>query len=239
MDVEALHKIGYGLYVVCSRDGNRRSGQIANTVFQVTSEPPQIAVAINKKNLTHELIQKSGAFGVSILSRETPMSFIGKFGFKSSREVDKFASVDMREGELGMPLVLDYALAYIEAKVTGSADVGTHTIFIGKVADATVLREGEPMTYAYYHLVKGGKEPETAPVYRKEEPAEKSGAGAKTAPAGSGRYECLVCGYVYDPKKGDPQGGIAPGTPFDELPDSWVCPVCGADKSQFKQIYKS
>ena len=48
------------------------------------------------------------------------------------------------------------------------------------------------------------------------------------------KYVCSVCGYVYDPDEGDPQSGIEPGTPFEELPDDWVCPVCGADKSAFK-----
>jgi rubredoxin len=48
------------------------------------------------------------------------------------------------------------------------------------------------------------------------------------------KYVCSVCGYVYDPNEGDPQSGIEPGTPFEELPDDWVCPVCGADKSAFE-----
>ncbi|MDD4986644.1 MAG: rubredoxin [Dehalococcoidales bacterium] len=50
------------------------------------------------------------------------------------------------------------------------------------------------------------------------------------------KYECTVCGYVYDPELGDPEGDIAPGTPFDELPDDWVCPVCGAGKSDFEKL---
>ena len=50
------------------------------------------------------------------------------------------------------------------------------------------------------------------------------------------KYECTICGYVYDPELGDPEGDIAPGTPFDELPDDWVCPVCGAGKSDFEKL---
>jgi rubredoxin len=49
------------------------------------------------------------------------------------------------------------------------------------------------------------------------------------------KYECTVCGYIYDPALGDPDGKIEPGTPFEKLPDDWVCPICGADKSQFKK----
>ena len=49
------------------------------------------------------------------------------------------------------------------------------------------------------------------------------------------KYICTVCGYVYDPQKGDPDNDVAPGTPFDKVPDSWVCPVCGASKDQFEK----
>jgi rubredoxin len=50
------------------------------------------------------------------------------------------------------------------------------------------------------------------------------------------KYECLVCGYVYDPAVGDPKGGIKPGTPFEKLPDDWVCPECGAAKDMFEKV---
>jgi rubredoxin len=47
------------------------------------------------------------------------------------------------------------------------------------------------------------------------------------------KYTCLVCGYVYDPAKGDPDNGVQPGTPFESLPATWVCPVCGSPKTDF------
>lgn len=50
------------------------------------------------------------------------------------------------------------------------------------------------------------------------------------------KYECTVCEYIYDPKEGDPDNGIEPGTPFEELPDDWVCPVCGAEKEDFEEV---
>ena len=81
------------------------------------------------------------------------------------------------------------------------------------------------MTYAYYHQVKRGTTPKTAPSYIEEEKAMEAA-----------KYECTVCGYIYDPELGDPDGSIAPGTPFEELPDGWVCPVCGAGKSEFERI---
>ncbi|MDA8326690.1 MAG: rubredoxin [Nitrospiraceae bacterium] len=50
------------------------------------------------------------------------------------------------------------------------------------------------------------------------------------------KWRCELCGYIYEPESGDPEGGIKPGTPFEELPDEWVCPVCGAGKDQFTKI---
>ena len=167
MNLKVLHNCTYGLYVIGSRKGDRLNGQIANTVFQVTSEPPTIAVSINKQNLTHEFISESKVFTASILSQDTPLSFIGHFGFKSGREVDKLKDVNYKLGEAKTPIVLDHSLAYLEAKVINQVDVGTHTIFIGEIMGADVLGEGEPMTYTYYHQVKRGTTPKTAPGYIK------------------------------------------------------------------------
>jgi len=168
MDIKALHKISYGMYVVGSRKGDRINGQTGNTLTQVSSEPPIISVCINKGNLTHEFIENSGVFTVSILSQDAPLSLIGQFGFKSGREVDKFEGIAYKLGKTKAPIVLDHTLAYLEAKVINSVDVGTHTIFIGDLLDAEVIGEGEPMTYAYYHLVKRGTTPKTAPSYHKD-----------------------------------------------------------------------
>ncbi|MBM3174036.1 MAG: High molecular weight rubredoxin [Chloroflexi bacterium] len=227
MNLQALYRLGYGLYVVCSKKGDKFNGQIANTVFQVCSEPPIIAVAINRQNLTHDYIMESKVFTVSVLAQDTPLNFIGGFGFKSGREVDKFQGVNYKLGETKVPIVLDNTLAYFEAKVLNHVQVGTHTIFVGELVGADVLKEGEPMTYAYYHQVKRGTTPKTAPSYveKKKEEAPRMD-----------KYECTVCGYVYDPESGDPDGGIKPGTPFEKLPDNWTCPVCGASKDQFEKV---
>ncbi len=228
MNLKALYKISYGMYVISSRMNDKLNGQIANTVFQITSEPPRIAVSINKQNLTHEFINKSKVFIVSILSKATPMKFIGHFGFKSGREIDKFRDINYKVGVTGAPIVSEHSIAYLEAEVINMIDVGTHTIFIGKVIDAELITEGEPMTYAYYHEIKQGKSPKTAPTYIKEEKQREVSKMKK--------YRCKVCGYVYDPEKGDPDSGIKPGTPFEKLPDDWVCPICGAEKSDFEEI---
>jgi len=167
MNLKVLRNCTYGLYVIGSQKGDKLNGQIANTVFQVTSEPPTIVVSINKQNLTHEFITESKVFTASILSQDTPLSFIGHFGFKSGREVGKLKDVNYKLGETKAPIVLDHSVAYLEAKVIHQVDVGTHTIFIGEVVGADVIGEGEPMTYAYYHQVKRGTTPKTAPSYIK------------------------------------------------------------------------
>jgi rubredoxin/flavin reductase (DIM6/NTAB) family NADH-FMN oxidoreductase RutF len=226
MDPNILHNINYGMYVAASNRGTSLNGQIVNTVFQITSEPVTIAVSINKQNLTHEFIESSKRLAVSILAEETPLAFIGKFGFRSGRKEDKFKGTNFKVLDSGCPAVLDYAIGYIELKVVNAFDCGTHTLFLGVMTDSKVLRAGRPLTYEYYHQVKRGTTPETAPTFIKGEVAKKPEVAMQ-------KYRCVVCNYIYDPSTGDPENGIQPGTPFEKLPEDWVCPVCGADKSQF------
>ncbi len=214
------------MYVVGSKKDDRFNGQIVNTVIQVCAEPPVLAIAISKENLTHEFISSSKVYTISVLSTETSMKFIGLFGWKSGRDVDKYKDIHYKIGVTGAPVVLDNTIAYLEAEVTKSIDVGTHTLFVANIVSAEVLSDSEPMTYAFYHMVKKGKAPRTAPTFFEKEEQE-----AKTV----GKYICKVCAYVYDPEKGDPDSGIKPGTSFEDLPDDWVCPVCGVDKSQFEK----
>jgi len=237
MDFQALNSCSYGLYIVSSRRGEKYNGQIANTVFQVTAEPPTIAVSINRDNLTHEYITESGVFNASVLSTEAEMTLIGKWGFKSGRDIDKFEGTGFKMGKTGAPIVTDGALAFIEAEVIKSLDVGTHTIFVGKVIDCAMLSEGEPMTYAYYHQVKKGKTPKNAATYQGPAADEqKPASGAAAGEQKTQKYRCSVCGYIYDPQKGDSDGGIKPGTAFEDIPDDWVCPVCGVGKDKFEPI---
>ncbi|MBI2850607.1 MAG: flavin reductase [Chloroflexi bacterium] len=166
MDAKALYKLSYGMYVVCSKKGNKFNCQTANTVFQITSEPPTIAVSINKNNLTHEYIEESKVFTASVLCTTTPISFIGRFGFRSGRDINKLEGVKYKIGKTGAPVVLDNAVAYLEAKVANQIDVGTHTIFVGDIVDAEIVSEKELcMTYDFYHQVKRGTTPTAAPTY--------------------------------------------------------------------------
>ncbi len=167
MNTAALNKITYGMYIVGSHQGDKINAQIANSVMQIASEPPTVAVSINKKNLTHEYIKASKVFSVSILCQAAALPFIGGFGFKSGRDVDKFNGINFKPGKTGSPVVLDNAVAYFEAKVLQDVSAGTHTIFIGKVVEAEVLNDNPCMTYDYYHQVKRGVTPQTAPSYNK------------------------------------------------------------------------
>ncbi|NQV04783.1 MAG: rubredoxin [Candidatus Omnitrophica bacterium] len=226
MDPNVLHNIGYGMYVVSSNKGDSLNGQIANSVIQITSEPVTVAASINKENLTHEYIENSSHFSVSVLSEDTPLNFIGKFGFKSGRDGDKFKGIKFKKLASGCHVVLDNAIGYLEAKVLNKLDCGTHTLFLGKMTESEILKTGAPMTYAYYHEVKRGTTPKTAPTFIKGEGMTPGGTEMQ-------KYRCEVCNYIYDPAAGDPDNGVQPGTPFEKLPDGWVCPICGAGKDQF------
>ena len=157
--------LSYGLYIVTSRNEDRLNGQIVNTVIQVTSAPPRVAVIINKKNLTHEYISKSKLFGVSVLEESAPFTFFGPFGFRSGREVDKLSKVQFKEGVTRCPLVTEYSLSLLEAKVFDQIDLGTHTIFIGDAVNSEVLKEGSPLTYQYYRENMKGKTHQNSPTY--------------------------------------------------------------------------
>jgi len=231
IDIPATFKLSYGLYVVSAELDGKKNGQIANVVSQVTDKPIRIVICLNKKNLTHSMVDKSGYFGVSILERDTPMTYIGRFGFKSGKDIDKFDGLDVETDEAGTPMALNHAVSIMSAKVIGKTDVGTHTLFVGELVSAKLLNSNPVMTYEYYHEVKNGKSPENAPTFRGNIEENKS-----ERREGMKKYVCDVCGYEYDPEKGDPDGGIAPGTAFEDIPDDWVCPVCGVTKDNFSEV---
>ncbi|MFB3884189.1 MAG: flavin reductase family protein [Thermodesulfobacteriota bacterium] len=162
---KAFENLSYGLYIVTSRNENRLNGQIVNTVIQVTSEPARLAVIINKRNLTHEYVSESRLFGVSVLEEAAPLAFFGPFGFRSGREYDKLSKVQSKEGVTGCPLVTQYALSLLEARVIERIDLGTHTVFIGDVVSSEVLKEGKPLTYLYYRENLKGKPSQNSPTY--------------------------------------------------------------------------
>jgi flavin reductase (DIM6/NTAB) family NADH-FMN oxidoreductase RutF/rubredoxin len=222
MNEQALYLINYGLYIVGSKADSKINAQISNTVFQVTDKPNTIVISINKSNYTHEFIEASKLFTISIIAKTAPLSLIGNFGFKSGKNVNKFEKISHLLTKNGLPVVLEHTLGYIECSVVNSVNVFTHTLYIGEVIDAEMFKKDEPMTYAYYHEIKNAQAPKSTPIYQ--------------APKSSKKYVCKVCGWVYDPEIGDPDGGIKPGTEFEDIPDNWVCPVCGAAKSDFELL---
>lgn len=149
---QALYRISYGLFIITAQAEGKDNGQCANTCFQVTSEPARIAIGINKQNYTHELIQKSGKFGVSVLS-QTGHDYARGFGYRSGRDVNKFEGLAVHRGESGV-LLLDDVLVTMEAAVSGQLDAGTHTLFLADVTAGEILQEGDPMTYAYFRASK-------------------------------------------------------------------------------------
>jgi len=165
IDRMALRKISCGVYIVSSILDQKMSGQIANTVFQVTSDPPRIAISISKNNLTHEYILKSGFFSISVVDESATMTQVGLFGFRSGRVIDKFSQTTFKVGVTGCPIVTENTSSAVEAKVIEKIDIGTHTLFIGDVVSAEILAESKPMTYAYYQENLRGKTPVDSPTF--------------------------------------------------------------------------
>ena len=175
-DMNALFNIGYGLYVVTSRDGDKDNGLIVNTVTQVTNTPNRIAVTINKENYSHHVIKKTGIMNVNCLDVSAPFFVFQHFGFQSGRTIDKFAGCENLRSDNGLRFLPRYINAFLSLKVEQYVDLDTHGMFICTVTEARVISDRETMTYTYYqNHVK--PQPETE---------------------GKKGYVCKVCGWVYE-----------------------------------------
>ena len=175
-DLTALFNIGYGLYVVTAKDGAKDNGCIVNTVSQVTNTPNRIAVCINKKNLTHDMVLKTGLMNVNCLSTDAPFSVFEHFGFQSGREVNKIIGEGILRSDNGVAFLGQYINSFMSLKVEQTVDLDTHTMFICAVTEARVITDVETMTYTYYQNNVKPK-PETD---------------------GKKGWVCKVCGYVYE-----------------------------------------
>ena len=175
-DLTALFNIGYGLYVVTSNDGKKDNGCIVNTVSQLTSQPNRVAVCINKQNYTHHVVKSSGIMNVNCLSIEAPFSVFENFGFRSGRNVDKFANCSPLRSDNGLVFLPHYINSFMSLKVEDYLDLGTHGMFICSVTEARVINRVETMTYTYYQK------------------------NVKPKPATEGKkgWVCKICGYVYE-----------------------------------------
>ncbi len=220
VDRKAFRNLSYGIYIITAQGASGRAGCVVNTFNQVTSSPAQVSVAINKENATTAVVLESGMFEASVLAQDAPMELIGRFGFHSSADTDKFADTHVEVDEAGVPYVAEHAAAHFCAKVVATVDLGTHILFVGEVLEASVLSPEEPMTYAYYHQVKGGKTPPKASSYEgAEEPAAPVADSADAAPKYA--WRCTICGHIEY---------------ADELPDDFTCPICGVGKELFERI---
>ena len=175
---ETLFKLTYGLFVLCARDGAKDSGCIINTAMQITDSPLQIAICVNKKNYTLEMIEKTQRFNLSILSKDVPFEIFERFGFKSGRDTDKFVNFsDKQRAANNVFYLTKYSNAFISGKVKEIIDCGTHKLIIAEVTQALTLSNEESVTYeCYFKNIK--RKPQ------KQE--DKKG------------YVCKICGYVYE-----------------------------------------
>lgn len=180
MDKKSVYKLSYGLFVLTASEGDRDNGCIVNTVIQLTSDPMQIAVTVNKGNLTHDMIKNTGKFNVSVIDNTAPFELFKHFGFQSGRESMKFGTPDSykfapKYADNGLLYVSAYANAFMSGKVIKEIDLGTHTMFIAEMTDGEVLSDKPSMTYEYY---QANVKPRS----------EKKKTG----------WVCKVCGYVYE-----------------------------------------
>lgn len=204
IDNKALHAIGYGLYVLVARHGEKDNACIINVAQQVTSDPLQLMICVNKQNLTHDMVLRTLKFNLCPLSEEATMKPFQHFGFQSGRDVNKFAECQQElrtdNGLLYLPRFINAVLSCVVSK---SIDLGTHTMFIAHVTEARVFNDIPTVTYAYYqqHIKPTGN------------------AASSPTSANTKRWVCEVCGYVYE---------------GDSLPDDFVCPWCKHGKNDFK-----
>lgn len=177
MENKALYNIGYGLYVITTKNEDKMNGMIGNTVMQVTDNPAVLMVAINKNNFSCELIEKTKKFNVCVLTISTPFELISRFGFSSGRDTEKFAGfTDYELGANQIPYLTKNTNSYFEVEVIETFDFGSHLVFKSKVCDAKILSNEETLTYSYYH------------------------SHVKSAPKQNDKtvYRCEICGYEYE-----------------------------------------
>ena len=175
MDNNVMFKISYGLYVLTAKDGEKSNGCIINTLQQVTVSPNRISIAVNKTNLTHDMIMDSRKFNISILSEKATFDIFKHFGFQSGRDTDKFADYPAETAANGIPYIIEGANSYLSGNVISTVDLGTHTMFIADVEDGKSLSEDNSVTYDYYQHIK-------------ESPQQPTKKG----------WVCKICGYVYE-----------------------------------------
>ena len=209
---KAFYNFTYGLFVLSAK-GGKENGCIINTAMQVTTSPLKISICVNKSNYTLDMIIQSGKFNVSVLSEDATFDIFKHFGFQTGKQVDKFPAFDNKYSSNGLPYIDKFANAYFSATVDKYIDLGTHVLIIASVTESKVLSSSPSLTYAYY-LKNIKPKPQAKTISDK--------------PSNKKVWVCKICGYVYD-------DNVEP-TPFEELPDTWTCPLCKHPKSDFELL---
>jgi len=217
MNFDFLRDITYGMYIVSTSYNDKLVGCVVNTVTQITSNNPIISVSINKNNYTNEILKKSKKIAISILSIKTSKDTIVKFGYNSSKDINKFEFVNY-DLINNIPVVIDNICGYLIGDIINIIDSETHDIFLLRVTDGKKLNDIEPMSYSYYHNNLKGTSPKNAPTYVEVTNNDNT----------YDKYECIICGHIYDESM--------ELVKFEDLPDNWVCPTCGVGKDKFKKI---
>lgn len=234
LDASALFTLSYGLYVVGAQKKDGYAGRVLDAFAQIAGgEQPRVVAGFMKDGDTVAAIRESKVFSVSVLPQDAQPFLIANFGFQSGANTDKWANT-VHEIQNGLPVLRDM-LAYLFCEVEEIREYETHTVCICKVVSASNGRKAEPMLYAQYHksiklqaqaafraFQEGAGVPQSNLL---EETVSKKLENAiiKDAQAEQ-QWVCTLCGYVYDGE-----------TPFEELPDDWLCPLCGAPKSAFEK----
>ena len=212
MDKRVTRNLSYGVYIVTSKDNDRNIGCVANSIMQVTSNPSTIAISINHDNYTNKIIKETKQIGISILKETSDPKIIGTFGFKTSKDTDKFSEINFKEIN-GIP-VLEDTCGYIICKIIDSMETETHTVFLGEVLEADDYSNEKPMTYKYYHENLKGSSPKNAPTYEENTNVLEPSNNTK-------KWKCNMCGYEYE---------------GENIPDDFVCPICGVGRENFELV---
>ena len=218
---KAMYKLSYGLFVCTAVSGDKKNGCIINTAIQVASDPNRISIAVNKANLTHDMIKETGKCNVSVISNEAKFQLFKHFGFQTGKTVDKFAPDLIQDlakeiaggaetiydtAENGIPYITAGTNAYFSLKVEKEVDLGSHTLFICEPTFMTVLSDAPSCTYEFY---QNNIKPKPQAV--------------GTTPMGETVWRCTICGYEYV---------------GEHLPDDFICPICKHGKDDFEMIVR-
>ena len=219
MDKEIFKSISYGMYFVSSKINEKLAGCVINTFCQINSKEPLISISLNKDNYTNKVIKENNKFSISVISNETKKEVIAKFGYQSSKDINKFDNIAYEVID-ELPVVLEDVCGYLICEVVNVVDCDTHDVIIAKVILSKKLNDNIPMTYKYYHENLKGTSPKNAPTYVEEIKENSVNEESK--------YRCCLCGFVYDDAKEKIK--------FSDLPDDFKCPLCGASKDVFEKI---